>query len=178
MRARAPAQPPAPGLSWLPCTSLQSHSSVLGSGGCPPLHAVALSLRGQRARTHVFSLCARAPAQAVCVYPLLCIHACPRPGSGRLRRAWSAPHVPPLRALCPQPRTPPSVPRRLFFRPPISAPAAAPRIPRPRLIFCPRPAPCLTRPRLPVQNAPYYTAAGPPPLCRRFFLLKKAEAAY
>ena len=202
-----------------------------------------------------FSLCFRASFSGFCVRPLLCIHACPhpgsspcarpvmaplhvpaipqlrtrfrrvpaasrrgplltrtarpdssfffmrpRPGSGRLRpppfvhpcvpaprliplRLGSSPCAPahspaPSSGPRPQPRTPPSVPRRLFFRPPISAPAAAPRMPRPRLIFCPRPAPCLTRPRLPVQNAPYYTAAGPPPLCRRFFLLKKAEAAY
>ena len=55
------------GLSWLPCTSLQSHSSALGSGGRPPLHAVALSLRGQLARTQVFFFMR------------------PRPGSGRLR---------------------------------------------------------------------------------------------
>ena len=32
-----------------------------------------------------FSLCARAPVQAVCARPLLCIHACPRPGSFPLR---------------------------------------------------------------------------------------------
>ena len=182
MRARTPVHPPAPGLSWLPCTSLQSHSSVLGSGGCPPLHAVALSLRGQLARTQVFSLCARAPGSGR-LRPPPFVHPCvpaPRLIPLRLGSSPCAPaHSPaPSSGPRPQPRTPPSVPRRLFFRPPISAPAAAPRMPRPRLIFCPRPAPCLTRPRLPVQNAPYYTAAGPPPLCRRFFLLKKAEAAY
>lgn len=108
--------PPRCGLSWLPCTSLQSHSSALGSGGRPPLHAVALSLRGQRARTQVFSLCARAPVQAVCARPLLCIHAYPRPGSSPCARASVSPA--PSSGPRPQPRTPPSVPRRLFFRPP------------------------------------------------------------
>ena len=89
MRTRAPAHSPAPGLSCLPCTSLQSHSSALGSGGCPPLHAVALSLRGQRARTHIFFFMR------------------PRPGSGRLRPPpFVHPCVPAPRLIPPAPGRP------------------------------------------------------------------------